>query len=49
MDTGVGIKKKDKLKLFKEGGLKPNEKNVYKLDEKKESIFNKLVGSIFHK
>ncbi|MFT5660238.1 MAG: hypothetical protein ACI9TV_000879 [Sulfurimonas sp.] len=39
----------DKLNLFKKGGAQPSKKNVYKLDEKKESMFNKFVGSIFSK
>lgn len=39
----------DKLNLFKKGGAKTSKKNVYVLDDKKESMFNKLVGSIFNK
>ena len=39
----------DKLDLFKKGGAKPSVKNVYKVDEKKESMFDKFVGSIFNK
>ena len=39
----------DKLNLFKKGGAKPNKKNVYPIDNKKESMFDKFVGSIFHK
>jgi len=39
----------DKLNLFKKGGAKSSKQNAYKLDEKKESMFDKLVGSIFSK
>jgi len=39
----------DKLNLFKKGGAKPSKKNVYPIDNKKESMFDKFVGSIFHK
>jgi len=39
----------DKLNLFKKGGAKPSKKNVYVLDDKKETMFEKFVGSIFHK
>lgn len=39
----------DKLNLFKKGGAKPNKKNVYILDDKKETMFEKFVGSIFNK
>lgn len=39
----------DKLNLFKKGGAQPSKKNVYKLADKKQSIFDKLVGTIFSK
>jgi 23S rRNA maturation mini-RNase III len=39
----------DKLNLFKKGGANTNKKNVYKLEDKKETGFKKLVGSIFSK
>ena len=39
----------DKLNLFKKGGAQPNKKNAYLVDNKKESMFDKFVGSIFSK
>lgn len=39
----------DKLNLFKKGGAQPNKKNVYVVDNRKESLFDKFVGSIFSK
>lgn len=39
----------DKLNLFKKGGATPSKKNVYKVEDKKESAFGKFVGSIFNK
>lgn len=37
----------DKLDLFKKGGANLKEENVYVLEERKESILKRLVGSIF--
>jgi len=37
----------DKLDLFKKGGALSQKENVYKLEEKKETMFTRFVGSIF--
>jgi len=37
----------DKMNLFKKGGATDNEKNVYIVEEKKDSVFKRLVGSVF--
>ena len=39
----------DKLNLFKKGGAVTSKRNVYKLEDKKTTIFQRFVDSIFHK
>ncbi|MDF1875701.1 hypothetical protein JHD48_08135 [Sulfurimonas sp. SAG-AH-194-I05] len=39
----------DKLDLLKKGGANPQKDNVYIVEDKKESMFQRFVGSIFHK
>ena len=39
----------DKLNLFKKGGAIPKDDNAYKLENKKSTIFQRFVDSIFHK
>ena len=39
----------DKLNLFKKGGAVPKGDNSYQLDNKKATIFQRFVDSIFHK
>ncbi len=37
----------DKLNLFKKGGATTNEDNTYIVESKKDSIFKRLISSIF--
>ena len=39
----------DKLNLFKKGGAVKKEDNAYKLENKKSTIFQRFVDTIFHK
>lgn len=39
----------DKLDLFKKGGALPQPTNAYILDDKKDTMFQRFVGSIFSK
>lgn len=39
----------DKLNLFKKGGATVKEDNVYILEDKKSTMFQRLMSSIFHK
>lgn len=39
----------NKLDLFKKGGATPKKDNVYILEDKKTTMFSRLVSSIFHK
>ncbi len=37
----------DKLNLFKKGGALSHKDNSYKLEDKKDTMFKRIVGSIF--
>lgn len=37
----------DKLDLFKKGGALSHKENVYKIEDKRETMFKRFVGSIF--
>ncbi|WP_455757173.1 hypothetical protein [Sulfurimonas sp.] len=37
----------DKLNLFKKGGAKPQEDNVYIIESKKDSVMKRLFGGFF--
>ena len=37
----------DKLDLFKKGGASNTKENVYIVEEKKDSMFKRLLGSMF--
>lgn len=37
----------DKLDLFKKGGALSHKENVYKIEEKKDTMFKRFVGSLF--
>ena len=39
----------DKLNLFKKGGAILSQDNVYKVEDKKTTIFQRFVDTIFHK
>ena len=37
----------EKLSLFKKSEIKDDEKNIYIVEDKKESIFRRFINSIF--
>ncbi len=37
----------NKLDLFKKGGVLAHKENVYKMKNKKETMFKRIVGSLF--
>lgn len=39
----------NKLDLFKKGGAFSHKKNVYVVEQRKETMFKRFVGSIFNK